>query len=34
MDICSTERAPRMYRTEEHYVACHLYNADNIQQEG
>jgi len=32
MDICSKESPPRTYRTEEHYVECHLYNKTNIHE--
>lgn len=32
MDICKTQKPPRTYRNETHYVECHLYNKDNIQE--
>ncbi len=31
---CFREKPPVLHRNEEHYVACHLYNEDNIQEEG
>lgn len=34
MDICKVEKPPRVYRNEEHYVECHLYNEENIQEGG
>ena len=34
LDICSKERPEKVYRNDEHYVACHLYNAENIQEGG
>ena len=32
MDICKTEKPGRTYRSDTHYVECHLYNKDNIQE--
>lgn len=32
MDICKTEKPLRTYRSDTHYVECHLYNKDNIQE--
>lgn len=32
MEICKTEKPPRTYRNDTHYVECHLYNKDNIQE--
>lgn len=32
MEICKTEKPQRVYRNETHYVECHLYNKDNIQE--
>ena len=32
MEICKTEKPKRVYRNETHYVECHLYNKDNIQE--
>lgn len=32
MDICKTQKPPRTYRNETHYVECHLYNKDNIKE--
>ena len=32
MEICKTEKPMRVYRNETHYVECHLYNKDNIQE--
>lgn len=32
MEICKTQKPPRTYRNETHYVECHLYNKDNIQE--
>lgn len=32
MDICETKKPDRTYRSETHYVECHLYNKDNIQE--
>lgn len=34
MDICSKEKPPRVFRTEEHYTECHLYNEENIKEGG
>ncbi len=34
MDICKVEKPPRVYRNEEHYAECHLYNEENIQEGG
>lgn len=31
MEICKTEKPKRVYRNDTHYVECHLYNEDNIQ---
>ena len=30
LDICSKERPGKVYRNDEHYVECHLYNKENI----
>lgn len=30
-EICQLEKPPKVYRTEEHFVECHLYNEGNIQ---
>jgi len=30
LDICSKERPTKVYRTDEHYTECHLYNKENI----
>ena len=30
MEICKTQKPPRTYRNDTHYVECHLYNKDNI----
>ncbi len=32
MDICKTEKPGRTYRNDTHYVECHLYSKDNIQE--
>ena len=32
MEICKTEKPKRVYRNEEHYVECHLYNEENIKE--
>lgn len=32
MPICETEKPPRFYRNEEHYVECHLYNEQNVKE--
>jgi len=32
MDACSQKKPVRTYRTEEHYVECHLYNEANIHE--
>lgn len=32
MEICKTQKPPRTYRNETHYVECHLYNKDNIKE--
>ena len=34
MDICRTHKPARVYRTDEHYVECHLYNEQNIEEKG
>lgn len=34
MDICSKEKPPRVFRTDEHYAECHLYNEVNIKEGG
>ncbi len=34
MDICSKEKPPRVFRNQEHYAECHLYNEDNIKEGG
>ncbi|MDL2294384.1 ABC transporter ATP-binding protein, partial [Ruminococcaceae bacterium OttesenSCG-928-D13] len=34
MDICNTVRPELVHRTEDHYVACHLYTPENIQKGG
>jgi len=30
IDICVKERPEKVYRTDHHYTACHLYNSENI----
>ena len=30
MEACSKEKPAKVYRTERHYVECHLYNNENI----
>ena len=30
MEICRTKKPPKVYRTETHFVECHLYNEQNI----
>ena len=32
MEICKTQKPKRVYRNEEHYVECHLYNEENIKE--
>jgi peptide/nickel transport system ATP-binding protein len=32
MDICSQELPEAIYRNSEHFVACHLYNKENIER--
>ena len=32
MEICKTQKPPRTYRNDTHYVECHLYNKDNIHE--
>ena len=32
MEICRTQKPPRTYRNDTHYVECHLYNKDNIHE--
>lgn len=32
MDICSKEAPKKIYRTDEHFVECHLYNSENIKE--
>lgn len=32
MDICSEEIPKGIYRNDEHMVACHLYNSENIKE--
>lgn len=32
MDICIDQKSPKVYRNEEHYVECHLYNNGNIDE--
>ena len=32
MEICKTQKPGRVYRNDTHYVECHLYNKDNIQE--
>lgn len=34
LKICEKEKPTRVYRTDEHYVQCHLYNKDNIKKGG
>ena len=34
MDICKTQKPLRVYRNEEHYVECFLYNEQNIKEGG
>ena len=31
-ELCKTQKPPRTYRNETHYVECHLYNKDNIHE--
>lgn len=31
-EICKTQKPPRTYRNDTHYVECHLYNKDNIHE--
>jgi peptide/nickel transport system ATP-binding protein len=30
-EICQLEKPPKVYRTDEHFVECHLYTEGNIQ---
>ncbi|MBO4289738.1 MAG: ABC transporter ATP-binding protein [Lachnospiraceae bacterium] len=32
LPICETEKPPRYYRNDEHYVECHLYNEQNVKE--
>jgi len=32
LEVCSQEKPSRIYRTQEHYVECHLYNEGNIRE--
>jgi len=32
MEICKTQKPKRVYRNNEHYVECHLYNEQNIKE--
>ena len=32
MDVCRTRQPPRIYRSEEHYVCCHLYQNKSCQE--
>ncbi|MDO5016417.1 MAG: ABC transporter ATP-binding protein [Eubacteriales bacterium] len=34
MDCCSKSKPKRVYRNDEHYVECHLYNEQNIKEGG
>lgn len=34
MDICSKEYPKKIYRNDQHFVECHLYNDDNIKKGG
>ena len=34
MEICKTEQPVPVYRNDTHYVACHLYNEENIKAGG
>ena len=34
MEICKQEKPPRVFRNEEHYCECHLYNEENIKEGG
>ena len=34
MEICSQKQPDKVYRNAEHFVACHLYNEDNIDAKG
>ena len=34
MDICKTEKPHRIYRNDEHFVECFLYNEQNIKEGG
>ncbi len=32
MEICKTQKPEKIYRNDGHYVRCHLYNEENIQE--
>jgi len=32
MEICETQKPEKVYRNGEHYVRCHLYSKENIQE--
>lgn len=34
MDICSEKYPEKVYRNENHFVECHLYNSENIKEGG
>lgn len=34
MEICKTQKPPRVYRNDEHYVECFLYNEQNVKEGG
>ena len=31
-DICKTQKPPRVWRNDTHYVECHLYNEQNVKE--
>jgi len=31
-EICKTQKPKKVYRNNEHYVECHLYNEQNIKE--
>ena len=32
LEICKTEKPPRYYRNDKHFVECHLYDEDKVKQ--
>jgi peptide/nickel transport system ATP-binding protein len=34
MDICTKKYPEKIYRNDQHFVECHLYNSDNIKESG